>query len=100
MSCCNGNSQNQNMENFAHNPLDYDQESQTYTIDNNSYYSPPWPAQRSVFDMDLQQKLNTSSIPDFLNYSSHVASSNAPHKPNRKSLITGQYYNGGNAYNY
>ena len=68
MSCC----QNKNapVENFHKNPLNYDQESQTYTIEEGTYYAPPWPAQRTVFDSTLQNSFNTSGIPDFLNYSS------------------------------
>jgi hypothetical protein len=74
MSCCqNANAQNKllRMENFQLlNPNDYDIQSQTYTIDGKAYYAPPWPAERTKFDMGLQGQFNTAGIPDFLNYSS------------------------------
>ena len=72
MSCCQ-NKKNVGVENFdSYNPTNYDQENQTYTIDSDSYYAPPWPAQRTQFDLSLQNKFTTVGIPDFLNYSSHI----------------------------
>ena len=74
MSCCqNANAQNKllRMENFQLlNPNDYDKQNETYTIDGKAYYAPPWPAERTKFDMGLQGKFNTAGIPDFLNYAS------------------------------
>ena len=97
MSC-----QPKNIENFddLYNPLNFDTESKTYTV-NGGYYSPPWPMQRSQFDMDLQTKFSTSNIPDFLNYSStvepFVSNTDCPvQNPSivtkRKSVLKGQYY--------
>lgn len=74
MSCCNNNfpSHDYYVENYCSsckNPADFTPEEKTYTI-GNTYYAPPWPADRSTYDKNLQKIFSTSTIPDFLNYSS------------------------------
>jgi len=117
MSCCqNANAQNKilGIENFhLFNPNDYDKEDQTYTIDGKAYYAPPWPAERTKYDMGLQGQFSTVGIPDFLNYTSLVNPvqpvkpvpvpvtvlqsgkslmlAPAMQKINRKSIFTGRY---------
>ena len=104
MSCCQNkrlnNIQDGNIEPFRL-PLaqNYDIEDQTYTNPASTYYAAPWPMDRTQYDANLQAKLNTSNIPDFLNYTS----GNAPVMPfsqtstpqklsaskNRKSILKG-----------
>ena len=100
MSCCNNKNKNMVSENYEysgnyHHPLDYDVERQTYTIDNASYYAPPWPATRTTFDMNLQTKFSTAAVPDYINYSSDVkqqaAMQSGEATPARKSMSTGRY---------
>ena len=105
MSCCQQNMfrqvpnaqnrmqmQNPSMENFMMSPTDYNMEKQTWEIDPNSYYSPPWPAQRTTFDMGLQSQFNTISIPDYLNFSDAVKQQKSL-PDTRPSIKTGRYDN-------
>lgn len=97
MSCCNKKNNNMIAENYEysgnyHHPLDYDVGKQTYTISNNAYYAPPWPATRTMFDEGLIQKFSTSGIPDYLNYNSSVKDQVEPQPAHaRKSMHTGRY---------
>jgi hypothetical protein len=83
MSCCQQNMfrqvpnsqfrmQSPSMENFMMSPTNYDMQKQTYEIDSKIYYAPPWPAQRTVYDMGLQTQFNTIKLPDYLNFSDAV----------------------------
>ncbi len=118
MSCCNNNlpSHNYYVENYCSsckNPADFTPEDKTYTI-GNTYYAPPWPADRSKYDQEYQRMFTTGAIPDFLNYSntpttlknigqldyepqhSHVTFDmfgNQVQKETRKSVYTGRYNN-------
>jgi hypothetical protein len=78
MSCCGGNKNT--MNNFMpttqtikefygnFNPDNYYDQNQTYVIDPDNYYAPPWPADRTNYDMEIQKNFNPSSLPDFINY--------------------------------
>lgn len=70
MSCCNNEMHYYPIENYCSscNPTNFTPQDKTYTIAD-TYYAPPWPAERSKYDQNLQTRLNTASIPDFLNYS-------------------------------
>jgi hypothetical protein len=101
MSCGQGN---QNMQlkkrieyydNTKFNPLNYDDLTDTYTVDPSAYYAAPWPAERTQFDMNMQQNLSTADIPDFLNFRDTSPSAEVfdHSKPgNRPSMFRGQYY--------
>lgn len=94
-NCANCTRGNQSVENYSesccgHDPNDFDELKNTYTIDSGAYYAPPWPAQRTTFDQKLQSTWNIGQTPDFLNFNSGV--------PVAKSFLTkpsiskGQYY--------
>lgn len=96
MSCCQNNTGTtsptmRNIEGFNYpqrfNPANFNKESNTYTV-GDKYYAAPWPAQRTEFDSNLKTKFNTSSMPDFLNYSNAVV---APVSETRKTILKGRY---------
>ena len=102
MSCCQQNMfrqvanpqnrmQNPSMENFM-SPTDYNMEKQTWEIDPQSYYSPPWPAQRTNYDMGIQNQFNTIKIPDYLNFSDSVKQQKSL-PDTRPSISAGRYDN-------
>jgi len=93
MSCCGGKN---TMNNFmptrnikepygAFNPNDYNVENHTYVVDPQSYYAPPWPADRTSYDAEIQSALNPSGKPDFINYTQAKKNSNL----DRKSIFNG-----------
>jgi len=94
MSCCGGNKNTMNnlmptktVKEFygAFDPNNYYDQNQTYVIDPDNYYAPPWPADRTTFDTDLQKTLNPSTQPDFINYTQAKKVSNL----DRKSIMNG-----------
>jgi hypothetical protein len=86
------NMQRPAMENFIMNPNDYELQKQTYEIDASAYYSPPWPAQRTGYDMVLQNQFNTIKLPDYLNFSDAVKKQQGLPDA-RPSIKTGRYDN-------
>jgi hypothetical protein len=103
MSCCQQNMFRQvpnsqfrmpipSMENFMMSPTNYDIQKQTYEIDPKVYYAPPWPAQRTGYDMSLQNQFNTIKLPDYLNFSNSVKMQQGLPDA-RPSIKTGRYDN-------
>ena len=104
MSCCQQNMFRQapnsqfkmqmpSMENFTMmSPTDYEMQKQTYEIDAKTYYSPPWPAQRTGYDTGLQNQFNVIKIPDYLNFIDVVKKEQGLPEA-RPSIKTGRYDN-------
>ena len=83
--------QSPSMENFMMSPTNYDMQKQTYEIDPQSYYAPPWPVQRTVYDMGLQNQFNTIKLPDYLNFSDDIKRQQG--LPDIPSIKKGRYDN-------
>ena len=102
MSCCQQNAfrqvpnsqfrmQSPSMENFMMSPTNYDMQKQTYEIDSKTYYAPPWPAQRTNYDIGLQNQFNTIKLPDYLNFSDAVKTQQG--LPDIPTIKKGRYDN-------
>ena len=97
MSCCGG----KNMNNFMlptksvkefygdFNPNNFYEQNQTYAIDKDNYYAPPWPIDespyRTEYDLSYMRRFNPSVIPDFLVYNQ----GNKIQNLSRKSIFNG-----------